>query len=96
MSEQVVASLGIGQQLCKVSTALILRDCNEGILVFDEVKGKTFLLNTQAGQVLRALISMHDMTDSTLRTFLGTDAYYNGTEFQELISVLEDSELVGS
>jgi hypothetical protein len=42
------------------------------------------------------LISMHDMTDSTLRTFLGTDAYYNGTEFQELISVLEDSELVGS
>ena len=86
----------LNQPLFNVSKNLALRDCNEGILAFDEMNGKTILLNTQAGRILRALILMRDVPELVLRSVSGMDADSNASEFQDLIAALQDSELINS
>lgn len=78
----------------KASAALTLRDCDEGVLVFDEKSGKTSLLSHRGGQVLRALCSDHGVDEAAVRVSSGMDQQSDLQEYQALISSLENSGLV--
>lgn len=81
-------------RLLQATTGLILRECDEGALVFDEKTGKTSLLNHQGALVLRALNTGRHVTQAALRVASGMDQNSDDQAFLVLISSLENSGLV--
>lgn len=81
-------------RLLQATAGLILRQCDEGALVFDEKTGKTSLLNHQGARVLRALSTEQSAAQAALRLASGMDKNSDGQAFQALITSLENSGLV--
>lgn len=76
------------------SSSLIAHECDEGVLVFDEMHGKTSLLNHQGALVLGTLRSSQDVDETMVRTVLGMNNEDDDVEFQALIASLENSGLI--
>lgn len=76
------------------TASLIARECDEGVLVFDEKTGRTSLLNNKGAQVLSALCGKSQIDETALRIASGMTKDSDIEEFQELISSLENSGLV--
>jgi len=87
-------SLSQPDRLLQAAAGLILRECDEGVLVFDEKTGKTSLLNHQGALVLRALNTERSVAQAALRLASGMDKNSDDQAFQVLISSLENSGLV--
>lgn len=81
-------------RMLQASANLILRDCDEGLLVFDEKTGKTSLLNHQGALILRALGTARGVDEAIVRRAAGLGGDSDHEEFQSLISSLENSGLV--
>jgi hypothetical protein len=78
----------------KASKYLRIRDCDEGVLVFDESSGKTSLLNHQGALALSALSPEHGVDEAVARLASNMDKEDDSQAFQDLISSLENSGLI--
>lgn len=87
-------SLSQPDRLLQAAAGLILRECDEGVLVFDEKTGKTSLLNHQGALVLRALNAERSVPQAALRIASGMKKNIDERTFLALISSLENSGLV--
>lgn len=76
------------------SSSLVAHECDEGVLVFDEMHGKTSLVNHQGALVLGTLRSSQRVNETMLRTVLGMNNEDDDVEFQALIASLENSGLI--
>lgn len=76
------------------TSSLIVRECDEGVLVFDEKTGRTSLLNHKGALVLNALCGKPQIDETALRIASGMTKDSDIEEFQGLISSLENSGLV--
>jgi PqqD family protein of HPr-rel-A system len=93
-SREVSTEAGSGCLIRLACSSLLLRDCDEGALVYDEESGKTSLLNEQAGEVLRLLDSAAGQAEKDLRIALGMNDAPDAEPFQTLVSSLESSGLI--
>lgn len=71
-----------------------MHECDEGVLVFDEIHGKTSLLNHQGALVLNTLRSSQGVDEAMVKTVLGMNKENDDHEFQALIASLENSGLI--
>ena len=92
----MVTSPSQTDRLLQATAGLMLRECDEGVLVFDEKTGKTSLLNHQGARVLRTLHTERSVAQDTLKLALGLDKNSDDQTFQALITSLENSGLVVS
>lgn len=76
------------------SSPLIVHECDEGVLVFDEMHGKTSLLNHQGALVLNALRTRQGVDEAMVKSVLGMNKEIDDPEFQALITSLENSGLI--
>lgn len=90
----MATSLFQPDRLLQATAGLILRECDEGVLVFDEKTGKTSLLNHQGALILRALNAERSVAPVALRLVSGMDKNSDDQAFQALITSLENSGLV--
>lgn len=90
----MATSLSQPDRLLQATAGLILRECDEGVLVFDGKSGKTSLLNHQGARVLRALNTEQSVVQAALRLASGMDNNNDDQAFQALITSLENSGLV--
>lgn len=90
----MATSLSQPDRLLQATAGLMLRECDEGVLVFDEKTGKTSLLNHQGALVLRALKAERSIAQAALRFASGMDNNSDDQAFQALITSLENSGLV--
>ena len=81
-------------RLLKAAAGLTLRNCDEGVLVFDDNSGKTSLLNQQGASVLRALCTEPCLDEAIARVAFGILPDNELEGLQPLISSLENSGLI--
>lgn len=79
--------------LLRVAVPLSFRACDDGILVFDETRNKTCLLNPQAAQVLQ-LCSQQGVRESVMKVASGMDSEHRATEFESLLTSLQEAGLI--
>ena len=80
--------------LLRAAPALVVRKCDEGVLVFDQETGRTSLLNHHGALVLQTASCPEGVPEMHLRLASGMDQDSDTQEFQEMISSLESSGLL--
>lgn len=75
--------------LLRAAPALVVRECDEGVLVFDQETGRTSLLNHHGALVLRTACCPEGVSEMNLRLASGMDQASDTQEFEALISSLE-------
>lgn len=81
-------------RLLLASRGLVLRTCDEGVLVFDEKNGKTSLLNHQAGFVLTTLSAGNGVEEAVLQRAFSMKNESDISMFNRVISSLQDAGFV--
>lgn len=88
--------LVLTDRLLLASRGLVLRMCDEGVLVFDEKNGKTSLLNHQAGFVLTTLSAGNGVEEAVLQRAFSMKNESDISMFNTVISSLLDAGFVTS
>lgn len=86
--------LVLTDRLLLASRGLVLRTCDEGVLVFDKKNGKTSLLNHQAGLVLAALSAGNGVEEVVLQRAFSMKNESDIAMFNTVISSLQDAGFV--
>ena len=80
--------------LFKLASSLVLRECDEGLLVYNSRSGNTNLIDQCARRVLQVLDDGKQLSDTELASILDGEAQCDPAAFAATIAALESSGIV--